>query len=369
MAERHAHSQTPEQHADRPPHAGPDHGNDTGHGRVPTHTHSHTHSHTHGHRADLDWAREGVRLVAEAELYGPVAEQMVGALRERFGAVGRHPDEVRRVLDVGSGPGVFTCLLAEAFPRAEVVAVDAAQPLLDLVAERAAGLGLGDRVGTLRAELPHGVTGPAGVAVNGPRTPGDDAYGPAGSGTPEIAAGPVVAGIGEADLIWSRKALHHVGDQREVVQRLARSLRPGGLLALSEGGLPIRFLPRDFGLGRPGLQSRLTAATEEWFNGMRAGLPGSVPMVEDWAGLLDSVGLKGAASRSFLLDLPAPLAAAGRAHLTATLTRLRERAPELLDTADQQVLDQLIDPADPAGVARRQDVFLLTAETLHTAYA
>ncbi|MFI2030583.1 class I SAM-dependent methyltransferase [Streptomyces buecherae] len=324
-----------------------------------TQVHSHPHTHQPGdqppagqphghahHHADLDWATEGPRLVREAEVYQPVTEQVLDWLRDQLAATGRQPGAVRRVLDIGSGPGVATCLLAEAFPEAEVVAVDAAQPLLDLTAERAARRGLGDRVSTLLADLPDGVAGAA----------------------PDE-AGRVVAGIGEADLIWSRKVLHHVGDQGDIVRRLARALRPGGLMALTEGGLPLRFLPRDFGLGRPGLQARLTTATEDRFDGMRAGLPGSTRVVEDWAGLLTEAGLREAASRSFLLDLPAPLGADGRAYLASVLSRFQEHAPELLGAEDAAVLDQLLDPEHPEGIARRPDAFVLTAETVHTARA
>ncbi len=312
-------------------------------GDRPSTGHSHGHAH---HHADLDWATEGPRLVREAEVYQPVTEQVLGWLREQLAASGRRPGAVRRVLDIGSGAGVATCLLAEAFPEAEVVAVDAAQPLPDLTAERAARRGLGDRVSTLLADLPDGVAGaaPRRRAVSWPAS-----------------ARPTSS--------WSRKVLHHVGDQRDIVRRLARALRPGGLMALTEGGLPLRFLPRDFGLSRPGLQARLTTATEERFDGMRAGLPGSTRVVEDWAALLADAGLRQAASRSFLLDLPAPLGADGRAYLTSVLSRFQEHAPELLDTEDAAVLDQLLDPDHPEGIARRRDAFVLTAETVHTAHA
>ncbi|MBB5937352.1 class I SAM-dependent methyltransferase [Streptomyces zagrosensis] len=338
MAQTHSHSQGP-------------HAAQTQHGDAP-----HGPGHSHGHHQDLDWATEGPRLVREAELYQPVTEQVIGWLRERFEAAGKRPDDVRRVLDIGSGSGVATCLLAEAFPRAEVVAVDTAQPLLDLVTERAAGRGLGDRVSTLLAELPDGVAVSEGTDANG-----------AGSATQGEER--VVAGLGEADLVWSRKVLHHVGDQRDVVQRLARALRPGGLMALTEGGLPMRFLPRDIGLGHPGLQARLNAVMEEWFEGMRAGLPGSTRVVEDWPGLLSGAGLSRATSRSFLLDLPAPLGATGREHVTASLSRFTELVGDLMTAQDIAVLAQLLDSADPEGIARREDAFLLTAETVHTAYA
>ncbi|MFE6774489.1 class I SAM-dependent methyltransferase [Streptomyces sp. NPDC057702] len=328
------------------------------------HSHPHAHPHTgqphgHTHHADLDWATEGPRLVREAEVYQPLTEQVITWLHERLAATGTRPDAVRRVLDIGSGAGIVTCLLTEAFPRAEVVAVDAAQPLLDLTADRAARHGVGDRVSTLLADLPDGVArGANGDAATTDPAPATDAAGR-----------PVVAGIGEADVIWSRKVLHHVGDQRDVVNRLARALRPGGLIALTEGGLPSRFLPRDLGFGRPGLQARLNVATEERFEGMRAGLPGATREREDWAGMLAGAGLREATSRGFLLDLPAPLGQDGRAYLASVLSRFTEHAPELVDAADHATLAKLLDPTDPESLAQRADVFLLTAETVHTAYA
>ncbi|MEW9515611.1 class I SAM-dependent methyltransferase [Streptomyces tubercidicus] len=292
----------------------------------------------HHHRHDSvhpDWEVLGPDLERGAELYTPLYEQAAAWLRESAtGVAGPGTGGVRRVLDIGSGPGVVSCLLARAFPDAEVVAVDATEALLERARDRAGRVGLGDRVHTQLAEVPAGL----------------DA-------------------LGGADLIWSSRALHHVGDQRAAVAALAGHLRPGGLLAIAEGGLAPRFLPRDPGIGRPGLQSRLDAAGEEWFTEMRAVLPDAADETEDWPAFLADAGLRAPCTRSFLLDLPAPLSADARAHLVATLTRAREMYGDRLDEDDRSTLARLTDPEDAAGLIRRPDAFFLSAQTIHTARA
>ncbi|MFC9230533.1 class I SAM-dependent methyltransferase [Streptomyces decoyicus] len=293
----------------------------------------------HGHgphdSAHIDWEVFGPVLEQGAELHTPVYDQAalwLGELLMTQGGAGS--DGVRRVLDIGSGPGVVSCLLARAFPAAEVVAVDANEALLERARGRAGRLGLGDRVHTHLAELPDGL----------------DA-------------------LGGADLIWSSKALHHVGDQRAAVAALAGHLRPGGLLAVAEGGLAARYLPRDIGIGRPGLQSRLDAAGEEWFTEMRTALPDAAEDIEDWPAFLADAGLCTPCSRSFLLDLPAPLPAEARAYVQETLAQGLDLYGDRLDEGDFTTLARLTDPDDAAGISRRPDTFVLSAQTVHTARA
>ena len=226
----------------------------------------------------------------------------------------------------------MTCVLAEAFPDAEVVAVDGAPGLLERALARAERLGLGGRVAVRHAELPEGLDG----------------------------------ALGTADLVWSSKAVHHIGDQQGVLNALAAVLSPGGMLAVAEGGLPMRFLPRDLGFGRPGLQSRLDAVQEYWFEEMRTALPGSVSLVEDWPAMLGRAGLTEVASLTSLLDLPAPLGATARGYLHGHLTRLREVMDESMDAQDGEALDTLLDPQAPEGIMHRPDAFLLSATTVFT---
>src|SRR6266496_1493320 len=109
----------------------------------------HGHGHGHGH-GQVDWSERGQQLVSEGEVTAPMIDQALGWLAERVPAA-------RDVLDVGSGPGVAACALARLLPRARVLAVDGAEPLLAMAGERAARLGLGDRLTTRRVSLPEGL--------------------------------------------------------------------------------------------------------------------------------------------------------------------------------------------------------------------
>ncbi|MEU1437605.1 class I SAM-dependent methyltransferase [Streptomyces sp. NPDC005786] len=302
--------------------------NHTGHGHHHDGNHGHGHGAAHGSHQDpldLDWGVMGPLLEQNAELS---SEQYTEAARWVAGL----PDapKVRRILDIGSGPGVISCLLAEAFPGAEVVAVDGTPALLERTRNRAERLGLGDRVTTLHADVPAGL-----------------------------------AGLGRADLVWAGNTLHHMGDQRAVLAGFAALLNPGGTVALVEGGLQPRQLPRDLGFGRPGLEARMEAAHAEAFEEMRADLPGATRENEDWAALFTAVGLAPQGTRSFLLDLPAPLGDVARDHVIAEFGRRRDGLGDRLDAEDIAALDRLLDPEDPAGLHLRRDTYLLMARTVH----
>ena len=77
-------------------------------------------------------------------------------------------------------------------------------------------------------------------------------------------------------------------DQRRSSPR--RSARTSGLLAVAEVAEPMRVLPDDLDVGRPGLADRLERAESRWFAAMRAGLPDSVPSI-DLAAMLTAAGL------------------------------------------------------------------------------
>ena len=280
-------------------------------------------SHHHHDHSDFDWEAWGDQLEWEGEIRLP-------ALKETAAWLSALTGEVDRVLDVGSGPGHAACQFAQTFPGAEAVAVDGTQALLDRAVRRAESLKV--TVSTIEAELPEGF-----------------------------------GKLGTADLIWSSQAVHHLGDQQSALDDLAGALRPNGLLAIAERGLPLRYLPRDIGLGRPGFQARLEAAEEDAFAEMRADLPGHVAVVEDWPGMLARAGLVPAGTRTFLTDLPAPLDEHTRDLLHRRLTRLRDAAADTLDKDDLETLDVLLDRESPSGILARPDAFYLTAITVHTA--
>lgn len=283
---------------------------------------------THAHQQeDLDWDELGAELERGAE----VTESF---LRGAAGWLADLASDVGRVLDAGSGPGVASCHLAGAFPAAEVVAVDGSADLLERAAARAEREGVADRVTTKVAELPAGL---------------DD--------------------TDAADLVWTSHVVHHLGDQQAALARLASLVRPGGVLAVAEGGLPMRFLPRDIGIGRPGLAARLDVAREEWFAAMRASLPDATDVVEDWPAMLTACGLDHVATRTFLTDLPAPADDVVRAHLRDSLERQAEHFGDRLAADDRATVQRLVDRDAPDGILHRPDVYLLVANTVHVARA
>ncbi|MFI9645282.1 class I SAM-dependent methyltransferase [Streptomyces sp. NPDC052040] len=293
------------------------HGHHGGHGQG---------GHGHHHDTDIDWAVMGPLLESQAELFAPLYTSVTAWLAEQS-------PEPGLIVDTGSGPGVVAVLFAEAFPGARVVAADGSGPLLERARARADRLGLTGRFDTITGELPDSLD-----ALDRP-----------------------------ADLLWAGNSLHHLGDQKAALAAYAERLAPGGTLALLEGGLPGRFLPRDIGIGRPGLQTRIDAVEAEWFTRMRDDLPGTVAEAEDWPALLTAAGLKHTGTRSFLLDLPAPVDERAREYVVASLNRLREAVGDGLDATDLAALDRLLDPEDPASVHRRADVFVLKAHTVYTA--
>ncbi|MFJ4189995.1 class I SAM-dependent methyltransferase [Kitasatospora sp. NPDC089509] len=270
--------------------------------------------------ADFDWDAMAAHLELEADLR---ADAVTEAGRWLAGLAG--DGAVRRVLDVGAGPGVIAGLLAEVFPAAEVVAVDQSAALLERARARSGG-----RLGTQQADLPEEFDK-----------------------------------LGEADLIWSGNAIHHLGDQQAALGALAGRLRPGGLLAVAESGLPARYLPRDFGLGRPGFQARVDAANEDGFATMRAELPDTTEEIEDWPAMLRRAGLRDGGTRTFLVDHPAPLAGPFREYLHTRLVRRHDQLAEALGEEDRATLEVLIDRQEPRGILRRSDAFYLSAMTVH----
>lgn len=282
----------------------------------------HGHSHEH-HTEDVDWDTMGEAIERRAEIYHPLHAQIIDVVR------GRTPDP-GLIVDAGSGPGVVSTSLAETFPRAEVRAVDNAPALLERADRRAREAGVAARLQTVHADIPG-----------------------------------FFADVDDIDIMWLGQSLHHVGDQQAALTAAASSLRSGGLLVLLEGGLPARWLPRDLGIGRPGLQARLTAMNEEWFTAMRASLPGAQRVTEDWSVLLANAGLTPVGSRGFLLDLPAPVSPEVREHIVTTFEWQRTSAEEYLDADDVATLDRLLEPDNPLGLWHRPDLFLLDVQTVH----
>lgn len=169
----------------------------------------------------------------------------------------------------------------------------------------------------------------------------------------------------EADLVWASRVVHHLPDQQQAINRLTTVLAPGGWLALSEGGLRTQCLPWDIGIGNPGLGDRLLGARDAWFVRMREGIPGSVRLPIGWTRALDEAGLTDTWSFSYVTDLPAPASELVRLSIVDWLGWMSTLGEDNLDESDRRTVGRLLDPNDEAFVATRDDVFILSATTVH----
>jgi SAM-dependent methyltransferase len=239
----------------------------------------------------------------------------------------------QRVIDVGCGAGGAACAFAGALGPGVVTGSDRDPRLLAIARRRASDAGLDGHIRWLGARV--------------------DAL-------------PLDAG--SVDLVWASGVVHHLPDQQGAIDTLARLLWPGGRLALVEGGLPLRCLPFDIGLGRVGLESRLDEARSLWFADMRDELRGPA-LPYGWTEALRRAGLVDVRARSFLAELAPPLDDLGRQmaerHLTSALNELGDR----LAADDRDTLTRLLDRDDPAHVGRRDDLMVTAVRTLNVGTA
>ena len=286
---------------------------------------THAHHHGHVHLDEAHWEE----VLGQTEREGELLVGFVTGTAERVRDL-RGPDAppVRRVLDVGSGPGVGTCELARIFPEAQVIALDGSPATLDRVRQRAGEHGMAERISTHHAELPAGLDG-----------------------------------LEPVDLIWASMAVHHVGDEVGLLRALHDLLVPAGFIAIAEMSEPIRALPDDLDVGRPGLAERLAAAGRTWFAAMREGLDGAVPSA-DLPSMLGAAGFDVVDFRTAHERFEPPLPDTARHVVLGQLRRARTRLEELLDDEDLAAIDVLTDEDDPRSVARRPDVFVAASREI-----
>jgi SAM-dependent methyltransferase len=285
---------------------------------------------THTHDG-IDWSSRLAALQRSDEMQKAairtVADRLVALVREG-----------PTVADIGPGGGGMSAALAMTLAErggGTVVLVDAVTELLEAA----------------EAHVHEVLTPSSRVSVRAVRV---DA---ASDELPEL--------LSEVDLVWASRVVHHLPDQQQGIAGLVRLLAPGGWLALAEGGLGTRCLPWDLGVGEPGLADRLAFAHDSWFADMRATMPGAVRMPIGWAKAMSHAGLVEVSSFTYLVDQPAPASETVRQSVVDWLTWCASTAAERLDATDQLALTRLLDPIDPAYVGARDDVFVLSASTVH----
>ena len=150
-----------------------------------------------GEGEDVAWSDEVEHLIAAADVEAPLGAQIAEWLTA---------EPAGRVADIGCGPGAMTLALLARSPDAQVDAVDGEPMMLDAARRCLTAAGLDAQVEFRLGDLDSLELAEA-------------AY----------------------DLVWVGSVVHHLPDQQSGVDRLAALLRPGGRLALGEGGLPLRL--------------------------------------------------------------------------------------------------------------------------------
>ncbi|MFD9749055.1 class I SAM-dependent methyltransferase [[Kitasatospora] papulosa] len=254
--------------------------------------------------------------IAFAQLLELDAEVLASYLAELTGLLADLTDPApARILDLGSGPGTGSLALARQFPTAQVTAVDLSPQMLHRLRKQAVVRGVADRISTVEAN------------IDGPW-----------------------AEIGPYDLIWAASFLHHVADPARTLAQTFEQLRPGGLLAVTEMDLFPLYLPEDTGVGWPGLEARLHAATNTRPN-------------HEWTDQLKNAGFT-VEKRPFEIRLDhAQAGPSVNAYAQGFLAKLRSHATDLLDADDLAALDVLLDETQPNSIARRGDLRVHTTRT------
>jgi SAM-dependent methyltransferase len=288
------------------------------------HHHHRPHDHCHA-PGERDWGELGAQLELEGEVLSPYLDEAVSVLQElaRSG-----PEVIRRIVDVGCGPGVATTALAAAFPDATLIALDRAPALLTHVRDRAHRLGVGHRVTTAPTDLEAGL-----------------------------------GAVGPIDLAWAGMVLHHLADPASLLRELHGALSPGGLIAIAEFGPPTRTLPDDLGFGAPGFRRRHTEAMAV---ALEAHLPAGA-LHTDWSATLTTAGFEVAFHRTIVVDLPAPLTEPARRWVSQVFQRSAAIVHERLSADDHATLAILTDPTDPRSVMHRTDVEVHVGRSFYVA--
>lgn len=287
-------------------------------------------AHTHTHD-NIDWPARlaALRLADDLDAASDqqVAERLVGVLGATAQPV---------IVDIGSGGGGMSAAFAAALAGrgGRVVLSDAVGELLDAATAHVREVAAGSPVVVEAVQA-------------------------------DASSEQLVDQLPPADLVWASRVVHHLPDQQRAIDELTRVLAPGGWLALGEGGLATRCLPWDLGIGEPGLGNRLTAARDNWFIGMRGGMPGVKSLPVGWNKALEAAGLTGVFSFSYVIDHPAPASEAVRQSVVDWLAWMYGVSEDQLSDSDRTTVARLLDPTDEAYLGLRDDVFILGASTVY----
>jgi SAM-dependent methyltransferase len=278
------------------------------------HAHGHHHQPAEGSHGEVfDSERFAAILEAEGEMTAGLAEDAIAVCADLF-AAGRH--DVRRIIDLGCGPGVGTSLLARAFRLATLLVVDGSPTMLERTRARAAREGQADRVTALQLDLDD-----------------DD-----------------LQSLDRCDLVWAAMAIHHAEDEAATLANAGSRLRPGGLLCVLERADPPSIRLADE-LGRPGIWDRVVAAGPAGSEGAGRSLPGAA-RAEAYPAMIAAAGLELLDERRLAGTVSAPRDAAAHEFIARHLAETVRNVASVVDRSDAEALRALLDTTSPFPAGR-----------------
>ena len=292
--------------------------------------HDSRHGHQH-HGTDDRLAFDSTEMAEFAQLEGElligIVERAVATVADQCVRLGLN---VRTVIDLGSGPGVGTCVLAQRFSGATVNAVDGSATMLGFAAARAEQLGLDGRVHNRLLDL-HGS----------------------------------LSELGHADVVWASMVLHHIGDEVDALRRIG-GLLTTGLVAVIERADQTRVLYAGIDAARPGIWERFDCAWDAWFADMRAELP-HASTSSDYREMIQAAGFEVLVDEVLTLEIDAPLDAQASRFAHRHLRHTRAQLDAYADPTDLTALDDLLDTDIADGSNRFADAELRLSRHLYIA--
>lgn len=167
---------------------------------------------------------------------------------------------------------------------------------------------------------------------------------------------------GRFDLVWASYVFLHPGVREDMVsaaRECKRVLKPGGRIAVCEDCSRSKLLPLDIGIGRPGIECRLSTAFVE-----ARVKRGCYPF--GWTRLLRDAGFRDVSAHSFLFELSPPFSDSQCAYLRHSL---REYLQEDISSEDRETLTEITDPNSPHDALKRSDLYFLSVATVYTGSA
>jgi SAM-dependent methyltransferase len=167
---------------------------------------------------------------------------------------------------------------------------------------------------------------------------------------------------GSFDLIWSVNTINHLRDPVNAVERLAKLLRPAGVLALGQSS----FVPDMYFAWDSRLERVTTEAVRQYYRDRYQLDERDLTGVRGLVGLVRRAGLKEVHASTTMIERVSPLSAEDQAYLWEAIFRdtWGERLRPYLSGDDFKELSRLCDPADPAFALSRTDFHFLQSFTL-----